>query len=85
MPAKTVGEVTPETILSQCVRMSNDSLHAFFDYSPHMDEENRVQVYVKLDGERIYNSYDSFGQPLTEVLQALIAIEYQHQEDKENV
>ena len=80
------GKVTAETILSQCMRMSNDSLHAFFDYSPHMDEENRVQVYVKVDGERVYNSYDSdYGKPLTDILQALIALQYEQEAKQEGM
>jgi len=65
--------------------MSNDSLHAFFDYSPHLDEENQIQVYVKVDGERVYNSYDSFGKPLAEILQALIALQYEQESKQEGM
>ena len=80
------GKITPETILSQCMRMSNDSLHAYFDYSPHLDEENQIQVYVKVNGMRIYNSYDSdYGVPLAEVLQALIALQYEQEARQEGM
>ena len=76
------GEITPSTILEQCQRISNSNIHAFFFYSPHLDEENRVQVLVKLNDAQIYNSYDNYGSPLADIMQDLIGIEYQYQEQQ---
>ena len=79
------GEVTAETILSQCMRMSNDSIHAFFNYSPHLDEVNQIQVIVKFNDKQIYNSYEHYGSSLAETLQDLIAISYEQEAKQEGM
>ena len=71
------GEVTEETILKQCISMSNDNIHAFFNYSPHLDEGNRLHITVKLNGVQIYSNYDTgnYNKSIAELLQDLIKIE----------
>ena len=79
------GEVTEETILKQCISMSNDSVHAFFNYSPHLDEGNRVMVKVKVNDVNIYDSYDHYGESLAGMLQGLIALQYEIESKQEGM
>ena len=71
------GEVTEETIFKQCKSMSNDNIHAFFNYSPHLDESHRTHAYVRLNNVRIYDSYDehNYDKNYAEIIQDLIKIE----------
>ena len=85
MKTEIEGEVTASTILEQCVRMSNDNIWAFFSYSPHLDEKNRVSVRVSpadIDADCVYisSNIENYDKSLAEIMQDLISIEYQDKE-----
>ena len=87
MKTKIEGRITPETILSQCIRMSNDNIWAAFEYCPHLARPNKVIVRVRLANVENSEFYNSFYEPnydkdLPEILQDLIGLEYQYQEQQ---
>ena len=79
MKTEIEGEVTAETILSQCMRMSNDKIWAFFEFCPHIDE---IIVRVRSADENSSDFYNSFYEPnygksLADIMQDLIEIQYE--------
>ena len=86
MKTKIEGEVTAETILSQCIRMSNDNIWAFFEYNPHLEPDNRVCVSVKpgdIDADNIYNTWDDLNKSLADIMSDLIKIQYEQEQENE--
>ena len=85
MKTEIKGEVTASTILEQCIRMSNGNIWAFFNYSPHLDAEHKVNVRVhpaRLSSAVFYEtlSTKNYDKSLAEIMQDLISIEYQDKE-----
>ena len=87
MTANMEGKVTEEAILTQCISMSNDNIHAFFNYSPHLEEGNRLHITVKYNNEQIYSNYETgnYNKSPAELLQDLIAIQYEAEARQEGM
>ena len=82
------GEVTAETILSQCIRMSNDKLFTFCDWASHTNE---IRVRVMVDDwhndpiyrELHYIDLSCSCPSLADIMSDLIKIQYDSEQENE--